>query len=257
MLYNCSYSPPPPLYSAFALFHYIWNSKGRGSISIPPPLLDPLMLNELPFHAVLLSRKFTEFTACYEKAAGPCYSDPTFAQSPFEGIYSQIKVNCLSTPGRNPLCVCVWFSFLCSRDRRSVGILFLSCLSFCHHLWNFNFSNYFCSVSARALIYMYHMNISCDMTFGGYHCFLPCHLDLRVWPFFENFNLVKNFWTVSARALIFHKNILCVKTSLLTWPLSLTHFLKTLTLLITFEQWVLELWNFTWVFLVIRPFCWY
>ena len=31
-------------------------------------------------------------------------------------------------------------------------------------------------------------------------------------------------------------------------------FLETLTLLITFEQWVLELWYFTWVFLVIRPF---
>ena len=28
-------------------------------------------------------------------------------------------------------------------------------------------------------------------------------------------------------------------------------------LLITFEQWVLELWYFTWVFLVIRPFCGY
>ena len=30
--------------------------------------------------------------------------------------------------------------------------------------------------------------------------------------------------------------------------------LKTLTLLITFEQWVLKLWYSTWVFLVIRPF---
>ena len=35
---------------------------------------------------------------------------------------------------------------------------------------------------------------------------------------------------------------------------SLTHFLTTLTLLITFEQWVLELWYFTRVFLEIRPF---
>ena len=38
------------------------------------------------------------------------------------------------------------------------------------------------------------------------------------------------------------------------WPWSLTHFLKTLTLWVTFEQWVPELWYFTWVFLVIRPF---
>ena len=29
---------------------------------------------------------------------------------------------------------------------------------------------------------------------------------------------------------------------------------ETLTLLITFELWVLELWYFTWVFFVIRPF---
>ena len=38
------------------------------------------------------------------------------------------------------------------------------------------------------------------------------------------------------------------------WPWSLTYFLKTLTLLITFEQWVLKLWFFTRVFLVMRPF---
>ena len=40
------------------------------------------------------------------------------------------------------------------------------------------------------------------------------------------------------------------------WPLpaSLTYFLKTLILLITFEQWVLELWYFTWEFLKTRPF---
>ena len=29
---------------------------------------------------------------------------------------------------------------------------------------------------------------------------------------------------------------------------------ETLTLLITFEQWVLELWYFTWIFPVLRPF---
>ena len=64
-----------------------------------------------------------------------------------------------------------------------------------------------------------------------------------------NFNLVNNFWTVSARALIFHMSIPCNKTfpwvplffTLWPWPWSLTHFLKTLTLLIIFEQWVLEL----------------
>ena len=70
---------------------------------------------------------------------------------------------------------------------------------------------------------------------------------------------------MNARGLIFHMSIPCDKTfpwiqlflTLWSWPESLTYFLKTLTLLITFEQWVLELWYFTWVFLVIRPFSGY
>ena len=59
--------------------------------------------------------------------------------------------------------------------------------------------------------------------------------------------------------LIFHMSIPCDKNfpwvrlflTLWPWPGSLTHYLKTLTLPITFEQWVLELWYFTWVFIVI------
>ena len=66
-------------------------------------------------------------------------------------------------------------------------------------------------------------------------------------------------------ALIFHMNIPRDKTfpwvplffTPWPWPWSLTHFLKTLTLLITFKQWVLELWYFTWIFSVIRSLCWY
>ena len=104
--------------------------------------------------------------------------------------------------------------FLCPRDRRSGGILFLSCLSFCHYVilsssLKLQLANNFWTVSARALIF--HMSIPCDKTFRGYH---------YLWP----------------------------------WPWSLTYFLKTLTLRITFEHWVLELWYFTWVILVIRPF---
>ena len=34
-------------------------------------------------------------------------------------------------------------------------------------------------------------------------------------------------------------------------------FSETLTLLITFEQWVLELLYFSWIFLLIRSICWY
>ena len=64
--------------------------------------------------------------------------------------------------------------------------------------------------------------------------FYPVTLTLEFDPFFENFNLAYNFWTVGAKALIFHMNILCDKTFpwvplLFTlWPLpwGLTYFLK-------------------------------
>ena len=67
---------------------------------------------------------------------------------------------------------------------------------------------------------------------------------------------------MSARALIFHMNIPSDKNvpwvpsffTLWLWTWSLFHFLKTLTLLITLKQCVLELWYFTWIFPVIRPF---
>ena len=38
---------------------------------------------------------------------------------------------------------------------------------------------------------------------------------------------------------------------------NLANLFKLLTLLITFQQWVLELWYFTWVSLMTRPFRWY
>ena len=70
---------------------------------------------------------------------------------------------------------------------------------------------------------------------------------------------------MNARALLFHMTIPCDKIfpyvslffTLWLWPWSLTHFLKTLTLLITFKQWLLEHWYFTWIFPVIRSFCGY
>ena len=42
--------------------------------------------------------------------------------------------------------------------------------------------------------------------------FDPVTLTLDIDPFFENFNLAKNFGTVSVRALIFHMSIPCEKT---------------------------------------------
>ena len=144
--------------------------------------------------------------------------------------------------------------FSCPRDRRSGGILFLSCLSFCPPLWNFNLPNNFWTVSARALIF--HMSILSVIS-------LLLTLTLEFDPFFENFNLANNFWTMSARALIFNMSIPCDEIflwvplffTLWPWPWSLTHISKTLTFLIIFELWVLELWYFLWVFLVMRPFC--
>ena len=95
--------------------------------------------------------------------------------------------------------------------------------------------------------------------FQGYHYFLPCDLDLGFGTIFEDFNLANNIWTVSARALIFHMIFLVRRPLFLTlWPWSLrNHFLKTLTLLITFEQWVLELSYCTWTFFVTRSSFWY
>ena len=65
---------------------------------------------------------------------------------------------------------------------------------------------------------------------------------------------------MSARGLIlwfflwWDLSVSTITFTLWPWPRSLTHFLKTLTLLITFEQWLLELWYFTWIFPLIRPF---
>ena len=89
--------------------------------------------------------------------------------------------------------------------------------------------------------------------------FLSC---LLFCPPLWNFYLANNFRTVSARALIFHMSIPCDKTfpwvPLLFYPVTLTlefdSFFETQTLLIIFEQWVLELWYFIWIFHVIRPF---
>ena len=91
--------------------------------------------------------------------------------------------------------------------------------------------------------------------------FYPVTLTLEFDLFSENFNFANNFWIVSARALLFHMSIPCNKTFpwvpfFLSCDLTLEFdpFLKPLNLLITFEQWLLELWYFTWVSFVIRPF---
>ena len=148
-------------------------------------------------------------------------------------------------------------------DRGGGGILLLSYLSFCHSvillfypLWNFYLANNFWAVSTRAFIF--HIRIPCDKTFPCYPVTLTLEFDIL----FGNLNLANNFWIVSASALIFYISISCDKTFpwvpllliIWPWPRCLTYFLKTLTLLINFEHWVLKHWYCTWVFLVIRPF---
>ena len=115
-------------------------------------------------------------------------------------------------------------------------------------IWLSNSTLGYCSLTIKFCIYFYAPKIE-DR---GAYCFCPvCHsvipsFCLSVIPSFchslWNFNLANNFWTGSARALIFHMNIPCDKTfpwvplffTLWPWPWSLTHFLKTLTLVITF-----------------------
>jgi hypothetical protein len=84
---------------------------------------------------------------------------------------------------------------------------------------------------------------------------LTLKLDLLI----ENFNIGYIFWLISTKALTFHMSVSCDKTFLLVptnmtfWPWCL-NLLKTLTLAITFEWYILGLWYFTWVFLVIKPY---
>ena len=134
---------------------------------------------------------------------------------------------------------------------------------------NFKLANNLWTVCARVLIFhksiplmralTFYVSFPYDKTFSWFHYCLPCDLGLGIWPIFWKLNLTNIFKTVSSRGLIFHVSVRCDKTfpwiplfmTMWPWPRSFTHFLKILTLLITFEQWVLEFWYFTWVILVI------
>ena len=81
------------------------------------------------------------------------------------------------------------------------------------------------------------------------------------WPWSLTYfkkNFLYNFWTVSARALLFITSTLVTRPfsffTLWPWPCSITLILKRLILLIIFEQWGLELWYFTRVIILTRPF---
>ena len=91
------------------------------------------------------------------------------------------------------------------------GILFLSCLSFCHFVLLSETLTLLITFEQWVLeLWIFHMNIPCDKTIIFDYVTLTLELD----QFFENFNLANKFWTVSARALIFHMSIPCDKTFL-------------------------------------------
>ena len=75
-------------------------------------------------------------------------------------IYKLSFLNFIAQSVYNIFLIFLMHIFLCPRDRRSGGILVLSCLSFCNSVLNFNLVNNFSTVSARALIF--HMSIPCD-----------------------------------------------------------------------------------------------
>ena len=61
----------------------------------------------------------------------------------------------------------------------------------------FNLAYNFCTVSAKSFDISHEYSVIRPSR--GYHYFVPCDLDLGVWPILlENFNLGNNFWTVSA-----------------------------------------------------------
>ena len=123
--------------------------------------------------------------------------------------------------------------------------------------------------------------------FHGNQYFWPCDLDLGVWHILKKKPLTLHFWTVSARALIFHMSILWDKNSLwvpkIPWPWILAYFFNTLIvsaralvlhmnipcdkifllvlniLTLTDDQLkrILELPYCIWSYLVTKSFCWY
>ena len=73
------------------------------------------------------------------------------------------------------------------------------------------------------------MIIPCEKTFPWFHYFWHCDLDLGVWPIFLKTSTMLKTWYFT------DKTFLWVALFFTLWPWSLTHFLKDLTLLKTFE----------------------
>ena len=109
----------------------------------------------------------------------------------------------------------IFTPFLCPRDRRSGGILFLSCLPFCHSV-------------------LLSETLTLLITFE--------HWVLELWYFTWIFN--------ETRPSVGNQQFF----TLWPWLWSLSFFLKILTLRRTFDLWVLEFNHFTWIFVVAKCF---
>ena len=110
--------------------------------------------------------------------------------------------------------------FLCPRDRRSGGISCFFVLSVI--LSSSETLTLLITFEQWVLEFWYFTwEFLVIRSFRGYHFVLPCDLDfnLRVWPIFWKLYLAYNFWTVSARALVYYMSILCDKT--FQWVLDL------------------------------------
>ena len=111
--------------------------------------------------------------------------------------------------------------------------MFLSCLSFCKSVLNFNLANNYWTVKARALIF--HMSILSM----GTNIFYVVTLTLESGLLFEYYNPVNNIWIVSARALICNMNIPCDTCKIFLLVLNRLTF--------TFDQFFKKLISFSYV----------
>jgi hypothetical protein len=119
---------------------------------------------------------------------------------------------------------------------------------------NSNFGYIFWMVSTRILIFYMSLSFEWQDLSMGTNRFDLVKLTFALDLLNEKFNLGYIFWMVCTRTLIFHMRVCCVKsfqwvsTGLTLWPwrLCLTSLLKTLTLAVSFEWYVLRLWYFTW-----------
>ena len=79
-------------------------------------------------------------------------------------------------------------------------------LEFDLFFWKLNFDTVIIFEQWLAVLWHFTLVYLFTRPLHGNQHFLPCALDLGVWPVFWKLNFDINFWTMSARTLIFHTN---------------------------------------------------